>query len=238
MATGDPPVEPTYYGEKVYSDKVIFVIDLSLSMNAEMVIDRDTIVRETGAVVSGSKAETKKEKKKDGEIIPIEWWKIRTRKDFAVSQLKYVVSTLKRGQLFDLVWYSDSVVVWQGRLTPATPQIKVKAANWLDELKCEGGTNTWGGLTKALNLVGRGTDDENYSRGADTIYFMSDGQPSVGDIKDTDAIVDAIERIHKVRRVKIHVAQVGTSPLPFMKRLAAVTDGNYRFFKAGEPKLK
>lgn len=236
VATGDPPVEPTYYGEKVYSDKIVFVIDLSLSMNEEMVVDRDMIVRETGAVVSGGGPDgTPRDVKKEGEIIPIEWWKIRTRVDFARSQLKYVVSTLKRDQWFDIVWFSDSVKTWQGRMVPAQPAIKVRAADWLDELKCEGGTNTWGGLMKALNLVGRGTEDENYSRGADTIYFMSDGQPSVGDIKDMDQIVDAIERIHKVRRVKIHVVQIGTSPLPFMRRLAAVTGGNYRFFNAKGP---
>jgi len=238
VATGDPPVEPTYYGEKVYSDKIVFVVDFSLSMNEEMVIDRDTIVRETGAVVSGSDAETKEEKRKNGEIIPIEWWKIRTRMDFARSQLKYVISTLKRDQYFDVVWFSDTIEAWQGGLTPARPAYKVRAAEWLDEKECEGGTNTWGGLTKALNLVGRGTEDENYSRGADTIYLLTDGEPSKGDIIDKDAIVDAIERIHKVRRVKIHVAQIGTSKLPFLQRLAAVTGGNYRFFKAGEPKLK
>ncbi len=239
VATGAAPVEPTYYGEKVVSDKVVFVVDFSLSMNEEMIIDRETIVRETGAVVTGSEEEAKaKGAPKEGEVVPIEWWKIRTRMDFARSQLKYVISTLKRDQYFDVIWYSDSVVAWQGGLVPAKPGVKLKAIQWLDEQKCEGATNIWGGLTKALNLVGKGTQDENYSRGADTIYFMSDGAPSVGDIKDPDAIVDAIERIHKVRRVKIHVAQIGTSKMPFMQKLAAVTGGNYRFFKAGEPKKK
>ena len=47
-------MEPTYYGQKVYSDKVVFVIDLSLSMNEEMVVDREMIVRETGAGLSST----------------------------------------------------------------------------------------------------------------------------------------------------------------------------------------
>ena len=240
VATGAAPVEPTYYGEKVYSDKVVFVIDLSLSMNEEMVVDREMIVRETGAVVSGGDqpggaGEKKPAARDDGEIIPIEWWKIRTRMDFARSQLKYVISTLKRDQWFDIVWFSDSVKSWQGRMVAAQPATKVKAAEWIDSLKCEGGTNTWGGLMKGLNLVGRGTADENYSRGADTLYFMSDGAPSIGDVKDPEQIVSAVERIHKVRRVKIHVVQIGTSPLPFMKRLASVTGGNYKFFNAKGP---
>ena len=85
---------------------------------------------------------------------------------------------------------------------------------------------------RALNLVGKGTDEENYGRGADTLYFMSDGMPTCGDVKDEHQIVAAIERIHKVRRVKINVVQIGTSPLPFMKRLAAVTGGEYKFFNA------
>ena len=59
---------------------------------------------------------------------------------------------------------------------------------------------------------------------------------SKGDITDPGQIVAAIERIHKVRRVKVNVVQIGTSPLPFMRRLAGVTEGMYKFFKAGEPK--
>jgi hypothetical protein len=239
VATGDPPVEPTYYGQKIYSDRVVFVVDLSLSMLEEMVVDRDMIIRETGAVVSSGHEDGKggasPPPKREDEIIPIEWWKIRTRFDFARSQLKYVISTLKRDQRFDIVWFSDSVKTWQGGLCPAIPAMKFKAVEWLDSLKCEGGTNSWGGLMKALNLVGRGTEGENITRGADTLYFMSDGEPSCGDIKDKDQIIAAMERIHKVRRVKVNVVQIGTSPLPFMKRLAAVTDGEYKFFNAKGP---
>jgi uncharacterized protein YegL len=237
VATGAvEKVEPTYYGMKVYSDKVVFVIDMSLSMNEEMVIDRETLVRETGAVVSSGHGEAGEKKpegpKLDDEIAPIEWWKIKTRMDFARSQLRYVISTLQHDQCFDVVWFSDSVKAWQGHMIPASRAAKLKAADWLDALECEGGTDTWAGLSKALNLVGRGTEDENYSRGADTIYFMSDGEPSKGDIKDKDQIVAAIERISKVRHVKVHVVQIGTSPLAFMKRLAAVTGGDYKFFNA------
>ncbi len=231
---GDAP-PPTYYGLKVYSDRVVFVVDLSLSMNDSMTIDRDKMARETGAVTSGSGASA--DPKKDPEEIQgLEWWKIRSRMDFARAQMKHVVSMLGRDQWFDIVWFSESVVAWQGQMIPANPANKARAAAWLDSLKCEGGTNTWGGLTKALNLVGRGTDEENYRRGADTLYFMSDGQPSKGDIIETDKIVAAMERIHKVRRVKINVVQIGTSRLPFMEDLARVTGGAYKFFdaKAGE----
>ena len=101
---------------------------------------------------------------------------------------------MKKDQWFDVVWFSDSVKTWQGKMVVASRSNKVRAAEWVDELKCEGGTNTWGGISKALHLVGNGTADENYSRGADTIYFMSDGEPSIGDIKDKDQILAAIER--------------------------------------------
>jgi len=238
VATGVAPVEPRYYGEPIYSDKVVFIIDCSLSMNEEMVVDREALERETGAVVSGGSAAGKgKEEPRDDDVMPIEWWKIRTRMDFAKSQLKFGISTLKKDQRFDVVWFSDSVKTWRGEMVAATRSTKYRAAEWVDALKCEGGTNTWGGLTAALNLVGRGTADENYSRGADTIFFMSDGMPSIGDIKDPDLILASIERIHKVRRVKIHVAHIGPTTLPFMKQIASLTGGKYKFFNArGETK--
>jgi len=239
VATGGVVIEPTYYGEPIYSDKVIFVIDLSLSMNDEMVVDRDMIVRETGAIASGGGADGKtSDPPRDDDVMPIEWWKIRTRMDFARSQLKYAISTMKKDQWFDVVWFSDSVKTWQGRMVAASRSNKYRAAEWIDSLKCEGGTNTWGGLSKALHLVGTGTADENYSRGADTIYFLSDGEPSVGDIKDKDHILAAIERIHKVRRVKINVVHIGPSQMHFLQALASRTGGRYKFFNAKGPTRK
>ena len=237
VATGPAVVEPTYYGEPIYSDKVIFVIDMSLSMNDEMVVDRDMIVRETGAVVSGGGSDGKTpDAPRDDDVMPIEWWKIRTRVDFAKAQLKYAISTMKKDQWFDVVWFSDSVKAWQGKMVVASRSNKYRAAEWVDALKCEGGTNTWGGLSKALHLVGNGTADENYSRGADTIYFMSDGEPSIGDIKDKDQILAAIERIHRVRRVTINVVHIGPSQMHFLQALASRTGGRYKFFNAKGPK--
>jgi hypothetical protein len=239
VATGPETVQdtPTYYGLKIVSDRVVFIVDLSLSMNAEMVVDRDTMIRETGAVVSGTGAGETPDTKKD-DVQGLEWWKIRTRVDFAKAQMKYVVSTLKKDQWFDIVWFSDSVQAWMGQMVPATPHNKAKAAAWIEELKCEAGTNTWGGLTKGLNLVGKGGEEENYRRGADTLYFMSDGEPSKGDIVDKGQIVAALERIHKVRRVKVNVVQIGTSILPFMEDLARVTGGKFKFFNAKAPEKK
>ena len=238
VATGAAPVEPTYYGEPIYSDKVIFVIDLSLSMNDEMVVDRDAMEREApGAVATGPGAGGKEpEPSEDDEVMRIRWWEIRTRMDFARQQLKYAISTMKKDQWFEIVWFSNSVKTWQGKMVPASRPNKYRAAEWIDSLKCEGETNTWGGLSKALHLVGNGTADENYSRGADTIYFMSDGMPSVGDIKEPDQILAAIERIYKVRRVKINVAHIGPSQLPFMQALASRTGGRYKFFNSKGPK--
>jgi len=152
--------------------------------------------------------------------------------DFARSQLKYVISRLKRDQSFDIVWFSESVVAWQGGFVPATPANRAKALAWVASLKCEAGTNTWGGLMKAYNLVGKGGEEENFRRGADTIFFLSDGEPSIGDIKDKEQILAAIGRIHAVRRVKIHVVQIGTSIMPFMQRLASLTGGEFRFWNA------
>jgi hypothetical protein len=73
-----------------------------------------------------------------------------------------------------------------------------------------------------------GARDKNYEIGADTIFFLSDGQPNRGDVTDPVQILEEVKRWNELRRVKIHTVGVGDGhAVAFMRSLAASSGGKY-----------
>ena len=93
------------------------------------------------------------------------------------------------------------------------------------------GTNSYGALAAAF-------EDPD----ADTIFFMSDGHPSVGRVTDPDLILNRIRDWNQLRRVRIHAVALlrGLPPAAFMsiesadrsaafmKRLAEQNSGRFK----------
>jgi von Willebrand factor type A domain/HEAT repeats len=132
---------------------------------------------------------------------------------------------------FNIVTYSDTAVAWRTELTKAT-RGKVKSAlSFVDRLQPVNGTNTYDALRLALR-----------SAEVDTIFFLSDGTPSVGDEIDPERILAEVRRWNRYRRVRIHtLALVRGDPPPmfaatedptratsFMRRLAEENEGLHR----------
>ena len=61
----------------------------------------------------------------------------------------------------------------------------------------------------------------------DTIYFLSDGIPSVGALVDTDDILKAIREWNRFRRVTIHTLAIGEFQKDFMGKLASQNGGKF-----------
>jgi len=91
-----------------------------------------------------------------------------------------------------------------------------------------GGTNGHDALKSAFAIAGRGARDKQYELGADTIFFLSDGQPTRGDITDPDQILAEVKRWNLLRRVKVHTVGVGRDHAKaFMESLAESSGGTY-----------
>jgi hypothetical protein len=91
-----------------------------------------------------------------------------------------------------------------------------------------GATNIHEALKRAFFLVGTGAHDRNYKLGADTIFFLSDGQPTRGDVLDPNRILAEVKRWNLLRRVKVHTVGVGQGhDASFMRALADSSGGTY-----------
>ena len=181
-----------YYGFPIYSSRVVFVLDVSKSMNA------------------------------------------CKRLESAQAELVKVIEHLPCSTKFNIVIFSDGANAWEKELALADPAAIKKAVKFVQRQKTQNKTNTWAALQLALK------DEE-----VDTIFFLSDGQPSVGAISDADRILAEMRAANRYRRVRIHCVALLTGEAPtshaeakdmeraeaFMRSLAADHDGAFKAVK-------
>ena len=117
--------------------------------------------------------------------------------------------------------FSDRTVVWRKTLTPATPPTKQAAKRFVYLLRAGGRTAAYDALEAAFRFD------------AEAIYFLSDGEPNAGTIPRPDAILTAVTRANRARRISIYTIGIVPGepggPLDsFMKTLAEEDFGVYR----------
>ncbi|HJM55770.1 MAG TPA: HEAT repeat domain-containing protein [Planctomycetota bacterium] len=138
-----------------------------------------------------------------------------TRLGVAKKELSRALKGLSPGVLFNLVFFSSGVSAWQDELIPMDEKVLVEALEFTNRHGAGGGTNVFGALMAAF-------DDPE----VDTLYLLSDGEPSVGEIIDTAKIHDRVLRLNETRKIRIHCISIGKRST-FMKGLAEATGGTY-----------
>lgn len=146
--------------------------------------------------------------------------KKRTRYDEVRTQLHNAVEKLPDDQLFNICFYSSGV-------NPMWPELRSAKAEErkqvLDRIKASNFTQ---GSTNIFDSLERAFGDSQI----DTIYLLSDGEPSAGRITDATQIADLVRRWNYGRQVVIHCVAVGTNS-KFLERLARESGGEYVFVR-------
>ncbi len=138
-----------------------------------------------------------------------------TRMDVAKKQLNQTLDRLKDGVQFNVISFDAVARAMKGQMAVASKATKKKAHSYVDGLRADGGTNIYAALRTAF-------DDE----GIDTIYLMSDGDPSIGEIIEVAALRAEVARWNSARGVVIHCIAVG-QPHELLKGLAEDHNGTY-----------
>jgi HEAT repeat protein len=149
----------------------------------------------------------------------------------AKEEILKVLEQLPATTRFNVVTYSDDAAAWQDALTTASRGHVRRAVDFVRALRPDNGTNTHAALARAFQ------DPE-----VDTVFFLSDGHPSVGVVTDPDLILLAVREWNRLRRVKVHAIALlrGEPPAAFagredperaerfMRSLAAENDGIFK----------
>lgn len=175
----------TFYGMRIVSHRVIFIIDVSGSMKEE-----------TRSPYLG----------KPGE----------PRMEVAKRELIKCIDALDKDALFNMIVFSDGVDRWLDEgVAESKDKERADAKTFVSRLGANGGTNLFGAVQSAF------ADPE-----VDTIYIMSDGEPSVGDVRDPAEIRRQVARWNEHRKIVIHTIAVGGS-FQVLEWLAADSGGTH-----------
>ena len=214
-----PPGAVSYHGVETPSRSILFVIDVSGSMEQE-VVERDRY--------------------KDGDYPSFK------RIDIVKTELARTVEALEPYVRFNCIAFGTDVRTWKKKLVTANPLNKSSCVTWANRLEAIGGqskhsladvgltgaanleagkTNTHGALMEALGVGEDGDVDREYEVDVDTVFFLSDGRPSHGKFVDTDDILREVRAANELRKIVIHTIALGEFEKDFMRRLAEDNGG-------------
>ena len=238
MVTTPRKEDIEYYGIKVRSDKVMFILDISGSMKEEKKPPPAT----PSAPAPGGPDKPKDPKAGDpskGGAAPdpgrpkFSGPKI----EIAKQELKRALKSLTKESWFDIIAFNHSVTQWQPKMVQATDQNKELAYGWIRDMAPSGSTYVDGALRMAFKLAGTGVYDREHGYGpigVDTILLMSDGAPTdnafpESKAMDTEEILGHVREWNAQKRVVIHCVGIDNVVvgIDFMKKLAAQNGGKY-----------
>ena len=100
------------------------------------------------------------------------------RIDRTRRELTKTLTTLPNDTLFNVAVFAGRVVPWETRLKKATERQRYRALEFVEAQVPDGGTNVHAALAYALES------------GADTVYLLTDGEPSVGVLVDPALVLE------------------------------------------------
>ncbi len=207
----------SYYGIKTQTSKhVVYLVDISGSMegNAETDLEGNIIA------TAGSKLGSKVGNAVGGfagKVIKRQTNNQLTKLGKAKKELIPSIKGLSEDTYFTVMVFENRVKKWKKKLVPATKSNKTMAVLYVEKLKSGGGTNIYESLEDAFAL-----------QDVETVFLLSDGEPSAGKITSTKGIVDEVTKWNSNRKITIHTIGLGEDcDKDFMKELATKNNGTF-----------
>jgi HEAT repeat protein len=210
----NPTDRVQYHGIATPSRRIVFVIDVSGSM--------EHLVTQQERFEGGGYPSFK-------------------RIDIVKTELMRTVENLDKNVEFNVLAFATDVYRWKKRAVVANVLNKSSALSWIERQEAIGGSSkadlSHVGLVQAANLEGGKTNtydalvaaltEEDPEQQADTVFFLSDGQPSTGKYVDPGDILREVRNLNAVRRVVIHTIALGQFDKSLMRRLAEENGGSF-----------
>jgi len=204
---------PTYYGMRVFSRSVGFALDSSSSMGFQVELDPVWL-------------------RKHKRTYPSQG----TKFDLARYEIAATLKSLDPRTRFNLFFFRTRAKAWQPEVIPATPANVRRAASATGSRAPSPALSSGGGMrtnyVDAFRLVLDAKRDQvsgKFADTPDTVFFLTDGKPTAGDIADTELLLGWFRELNRFARVRVNVVTFGkldTNP-EFLTRLAEENGGVY-----------
>ncbi len=202
-------VGTTFFGISTESKRVLFVLDLSGSMEFSM-IPRNNPDDDPSKPY---------DRPRDKE---------RSRLQEARIALNKAIGGTENGAVFNVVFYASDVWTWQDDLVEMDDETRSDALRMIEELSAVGGTNIYGALAMALEMAGAEGGDKWSEPEIDTIFFLTDGRPSIGLTTEPDEILAFVRDLNASAGIVIHtIGLSGAQDAYLLRNLAEQNGGQY-----------
>ena len=198
-----------FFSLRLESDRLLFIVDFSGSMVEEISLKTE---------MTSAKAGTK-----------------TTKAQLIVDEMKKIIMSLPDGSYFNIIVFSDAVRVWRPARNGSPKLVRLDdetrddlMGSFLNKIHPRGPTNLYGALDRAIGFTGRGLRDKHYALGFDTIYILSDGAPSFGEVIDKAEIRRRVREANRLKRLTIHAITFGEkNDTDFLRKLARENGGRH-----------
>jgi HEAT repeat protein len=200
---GDQPGLSTFYGVPLVSTRLAFLLDVSISMKEPSSWKPDTAVEA---------------EKLDGE----------RALDVGKYEIRKIIRRLPEGAMYNVVAVWGYLTLLNERMIRASRGSEQASIKWINALDIKPGTNLFGALSKAFEWSGGSWNSVIREDSLDTIYVISDGQPSIGFI-DRPVLAERVADTCRWKKIVVHCIAVAPPDhgRVLLKALAAGTGGTY-----------
>jgi hypothetical protein len=179
------PDEPTYYGRRIFSQSILYVLDLSKSMETLIEVPKDA-QEKLGTIAAGQR--------------------IKVAKTAIVASLQKLDPRTR----FTVVFFSTKVRPWKDGLVVASGA-RDAAIGAIESAGLEDETNIYGALRAAVGLHEKPTLAADLDPIPDTMYFLTDGTPTRGEITEAETLLSWMRDVNRFAKVEIHVIAMGNT---------------------------
>lgn len=142
-----------------------------------------------------------------------------SRLERAQRELIRTIHALPKTTSFTIVLFHASVKIWKRDFVEASDRNKKIAIRYVQRIPYGKGTNTYGGLERALGL-----SDET-----EAVFLLSDGEPTRGRVTSPAQIIRVVSHKNAFRHIMVNTIGISTTATTarFMRELAAQNSGEY-----------
>jgi HEAT repeat protein len=203
-ATHDGAPAP-YFGMEIYSNRVAFVCDSSESM-LEMFTPDPAAAKALSRQYVG-----------------------HTKLSICKEEVAQALSGLDPRAYFNIISFGTQIRPFKETPIQASPGNVAEAKRFLQGMRGYGETNYYDALKAALDIGDEPDTNPSFRPTPDTITFLTDGEPTKGDILDADVILEWFTGLNRYARVKTHTITFGLVgvDLPLLRGMADRNGGRF-----------
>ena len=196
-----------FFNIPIQGSRILFVMDISTSMDEMMTAS-------SGRTTAGGQSQ-------------------RRKLEVAREELQKAIAGLTPDQSFNVICYAGQIKSWNDDLVRASQGNKRRLQRWVDSLNTLPSTNIYGALKAGLETKTL-VYGERYGSDMDEIFFLSDGEPTSGEITNVDQIAQIILDANKFAKIRINTVYLeasrggrGNEGSRLMRKLAEGSGGKF-----------